>query len=106
MAFTVWSSYNTTEVVVGLVPSPTVLSTDEMGRIAPPIFASVGLNGQNAPGDVFVIQSLLNARLPGPHSPVPVANQSDMASIAGRNRAGSCRKRPSISKNCWPPPMS
>ena len=30
---------------VGLVPSPTVLSVDEMGRIAPPIFTSVGRDG-------------------------------------------------------------
>ena len=65
------------EAALGLVPSPAVLSTDEMGRIAPPIFASVGLNGQNAPGDVFVIQSLLNDRLPKPHSPVPVTGVAD-----------------------------
>jgi len=63
---------------VGLVPSPAVLSTDEMGRIAPPIFASVGQRGDNAPGDVFVIQSLLNDRLPRPHSPVPVTGVADI----------------------------
>jgi hypothetical protein len=49
-----------------------VLSVDEMGRIAPPIFTSVGRGGTNAPGDVFVIQSLLNDRLPRPHAPLPV----------------------------------
>ena len=43
-----------------------------MGRIAPPIFTSVGRDGANSAGDVFVIQSLLNDRLPKPHSPVPV----------------------------------
>jgi flagellum-specific peptidoglycan hydrolase FlgJ len=62
---------------MALIPSPAVLSTDAMGRIAPPIFASVGQNGQNAPGDVFVIQSLLNDRLPAPHSPVPVTGIAD-----------------------------
>jgi hypothetical protein len=33
-----------------------VLSVDEMGRIAPPIFSSVGRGGANSSGDVFVIQ--------------------------------------------------
>ncbi len=63
---------------MGLVPSPTVLSVDEMGRIAPPIFTSVGIGGANAPGDVFVIQSLLNDRLPKPHAPVPVTGVADV----------------------------
>lgn len=63
---------------MGLVPSPTVLSVDEMGRIAPPIFTSVGRGGVNAPGDVFVIQSLLNDRLPKPHAPVPVTGVADV----------------------------
>jgi hypothetical protein len=63
---------------VPLVPSPTILSTDEMGRIAPPIFASVGRDAENKPGDVFVIQSLLNDRLPRPHSDVPVNGQADI----------------------------
>lgn len=49
-----------------------------MGRIAPPIFTSVGRGGTNAPGDVFVIQSLLNDRLPKPHSPVPVTGSADI----------------------------
>ena len=49
-----------------------------MGRIAPPIFASVGRGGVNAPGDVFVIQSLLNDRLPKPHAPVPVNGKADI----------------------------
>ena len=63
---------------MGLVPSPTVLSVDEMGRIAPPIFTSVGRGGANAPGDVFVIQSLLNDRLPKPHAPIPVNGVADV----------------------------
>ena len=62
---------------MGLVPSPTVLSVDEMGRIAPPIFSSVGRGGTNAPGDVFVIQSLLNDRLPKPHAQVPTTGTDD-----------------------------
>ena len=53
---------------MALAPSAVILSTDEMGRVAPPIFASVGEGGVNKPGDVFVIQSLLNDRLPQPHS--------------------------------------
>jgi hypothetical protein len=63
---------------VGLVPSPTVLSVDEMGRIAPPIVTSVGREGVNTPGDVFVIQSLLNDRLLQPHAPVPVNGVADV----------------------------
>jgi hypothetical protein len=55
-----------------------VLSVDEMGRIAPPIFTSVGRNATNAPGDVFVIQSLLNDRLPKPHAPIPVNGVADI----------------------------
>ena len=66
---------------MGLVPSPTVLSLDEMGRIAPPIVQSVGRGGVNRPGDVFVIQSLLNERLPKPHSEVPVTGQADLGTI-------------------------
>jgi hypothetical protein len=66
---------------MGLIPSPTILSTDEMGRIAPPIFASVGRDGENRPGDVFVIQSLLNDRLPRPHSDVPVTGLSDIGTV-------------------------
>src|ERR1700722_11542938 len=69
------------EVGVGLVPSPTVLSVDEMGRIAPPIVTSVGRDGVNAPGDVFVIQSLLNDRLPKPHAPIPVNGVADVGLI-------------------------
>ncbi len=49
-----------------------------MGRIAPPIFHSVGRSGTNDPGDVFVVQSLLNDRLPRPHSPVPVTGVADI----------------------------
>ncbi len=64
-----------------LVPSQTVLSLDEMGRIAPPIVASVGRGADNRPGDVFVIQSLLNDRLPRPHSDVPVTGQADFGTV-------------------------
>src|SRR5215471_4365783 len=49
-----------------------------MGRIAPPIFMSVGRGGANAPGDVFVIQSLLNDRLPKLHAPIPVTGAADV----------------------------
>jgi hypothetical protein len=66
------------EASLALVPSEIILSTDEMGRIAPPILKSVGRDGVNAPGDVFVIQSLLNDRLPKPHSPVPVTGVADV----------------------------
>ncbi len=66
---------------MGLVPSQAILSTDEMGRIAPPIFTSVGRGGVNQPGDVFVVQSLLNDRLPKPHAPVPVAGTVDVGTI-------------------------
>ena len=66
---------------LGLVPSPQILSTDEMGRIAPPIFTSVGQDAVNSPGDVFIIQSLLNDRLPKPHSPVPVTGVADPGMI-------------------------
>ena len=63
---------------MALVPSAVVLSVDEMGRIAPPILKSVGRDGVNAPGDVFVIQALLNDRLPRPHSTVPVTGVADV----------------------------
>jgi mannosyl-glycoprotein endo-beta-N-acetylglucosaminidase len=63
---------------LALIPSPTILSTDAMGRVAPPIQASVGRDGANNPKDVFVIQSLLNDRLPKPHSPVPVTGVADV----------------------------
>ena len=66
---------------VALVPSDAILSTDEMGRIAPPIVTSVGRDGVNRPGDVFVIQSLLNDRLPKPHAPVPVVGIVDVGTI-------------------------
>jgi hypothetical protein len=66
---------------MALVPSPTVLSLDEMGRIAPPIVQSVGRGGVNRPGDVFVIQSLLNDRLPKPHAEVPVTGQADFGTV-------------------------
>jgi flagellum-specific peptidoglycan hydrolase FlgJ len=66
---------------LALVPSNTILSTDVMGRVAPPITASVGRDGANHPGDVFVIQSLLNDRLPKPHSPVPVTGIADIGTV-------------------------
>ena len=52
-----------------------------MGRIAPPIVASVGREGVNNPKDVFVIQGLLNDRLPKPHSPVPVTGVADIGTM-------------------------
>lgn len=52
-----------------------------MGRVAPPIFTSVGQDAVNAAGDVFVIQSLLNDRLPRPHTPVPVTGVADPGTI-------------------------
>lgn len=66
---------------MALAPSQQILSTDEMGRIAPPIFATVGRNAENRPGDVFVIQSLLNDRLPRPHSEVPVSGVADIGTV-------------------------
>jgi len=64
-----------------LVPSLTILSTDEAGSVAPPIFTSVGQDAVNGPGDVFVIQSLLNKRLPQPHTDVPVTGIIDPGTI-------------------------
>ncbi|WP_158745852.1 glucosaminidase domain-containing protein [Acidisphaera sp. L21] len=52
-----------------------------MGRIAPPIFTSVGQDAINSPGDVFVIQSLLNDRLPKPHTPVAVTGTADPGTV-------------------------
>lgn len=66
---------------MGLIPSPTVLSTDEMGRIAPPIVTSVGVGGLNAPVDVFVVQSLLNDRLPKPHAPIVTTGVADIGTV-------------------------
>jgi hypothetical protein len=66
---------------MGLVPSQTILSTDEAGSIAPPIFTSVGQDAVNGPGDVFVIQSLLNRRLPQPHVDVPVTGMMDPGTV-------------------------
>ena len=66
---------------MGLVPSQAILSTDEMGRIAPPIFTSVGRGGVNQPGDVFVIQSLLNDRLPKPHAVVATTGTVDVGTV-------------------------
>ena len=64
-----------------LAPSQTILSTDEAGAVAPPIFTSVGQDAVNGPGDVFVIQSLLNRRLPKPHTEVPVTGAMDPGTI-------------------------
>jgi hypothetical protein len=63
---------------MALVPSPDTLSTDETGRVAPPIVASVGRDAPNNPVDVFIVQSLLNDRLPKPHSPIPVTGAADV----------------------------
>src|SRR4030081_3496279 len=64
-----------------LAPSPTILSTDEVGSVAPPIFTSVGQDAVNGPGDVFVIQSLLNKRLPQPHTHVTATAIADPGTI-------------------------
>ena len=66
---------------MGLVPSPAILSTDEMGRVAPPIFATVGRSGENRAGDVFVVQALLNDRLPKPHTELPVTGVTDPGTV-------------------------
>lgn len=66
---------------MGLVPSPTILSTDQLGRVAPPILTSVGQDAINRPADVFVIQSLLNDRLPRPHAPIDVTGVIDPGTI-------------------------
>ena len=63
---------------MALIPSPTVLSSDVMGRVAPPITQSVGRGGVNAPIDVFIVQSLLDERLPQPHSPVPATGVANV----------------------------
>lgn len=68
-------------VAMCLAPSQTILSTDEAGAVAPPIFTSVGQDAVNGPGDVFVIQSLLNRRLPKPHTDVPVTGTMDPGTI-------------------------
>jgi Mannosyl-glycoprotein endo-beta-N-acetylglucosaminidase len=52
-----------------------------MGRVAPPIVGSVGRDGVNDPKDVFIIQSLLDSRLPKPHSPVPVTGVVDPGTV-------------------------
>ena len=62
-------------------PSPTVLSTDERGQVASPILNSVGRDGANAPLDVYVVQRLLNDRLPRPHSPVPTTGIADVGTV-------------------------
>ena len=64
-----------------LAPSQIILSMDEAGAIAPPIFTSVGQDAVNGAGDVFVIQSLLNKRLPTPHTEVPVTGNMDIGTI-------------------------
>jgi len=68
-------------VAMCLAPSPTILSTDEVGSVAPPIFTSVGQDAVNGPVDVFIIQSLLNKRLPRPHTDVPVTGTADPGTI-------------------------
>ena len=66
---------------MALAPSAQIISTDEIGRVAPPILASVGEGGVNKPGDVFVIQSLLNDRLPQPHTFLPITGDPDVGFI-------------------------
>src|SRR5262245_27192504 len=64
-----------------LAPSQTILSTDELGFVAPPILTSVGQDAVNGPADVFVIQSLLNKRLPRPHTDIAVTGVIDPGTI-------------------------
>ena len=64
-----------------VAPSQIILSIDEAGTVAPPIFTSVGQDAVNGAGDVFVIQSLLNKRLPKPHTEVPVTGNMDPGTI-------------------------
>lgn len=64
-----------------IAPTPIVLVTDDTDRIAAPIFTSVGQDAVNAPGDVFVIQSLLNRRLPRPHVDIPVTGDIDLGTV-------------------------
>jgi hypothetical protein len=52
-----------------------------MGRVAPPIVTSVGQDAINRPADVFVVQSLLNERLPKPHVPIDVTGTIDPGTI-------------------------
>jgi hypothetical protein len=73
--------FDVASVAMCLAPSQTILSTDEAGAVAPPIFTSVGQDAVNGPGDVFVIQSLLNRRLPKPHTEVPVTGTMDPGTI-------------------------
>ncbi len=70
-----------TTVAMCLAPSQIILSMDEAGAIAPPIFTSVGQDAVNGAGDVFVIQSLLNKRLPTPHTEVPVTGIMDIGTV-------------------------
>ncbi|MFH5926809.1 glucosaminidase domain-containing protein [Roseomonas xinghualingensis] len=52
-----------------------------MGRVAPPIITSVGHDAINSPADVFIIQSLLNERLPKPHTAVPITGVIDPGTV-------------------------
>lgn len=64
-----------------VAPSQTILSTDQMGRVAAPITASVGADAVNAAPDVFIIQSLLNDRLPKPHAPIDATGVADPGTV-------------------------
>jgi hypothetical protein len=56
---------------MALIPSQTTLSCDPRGFINPPLMAAVGRDAPNKPVDVFIVQGMLNDRLPAPHTPVP-----------------------------------
>ena len=62
---------------MGLVPSPTLLSIDEMGRIAPPIFTSVGRRRCECAGRCFRRSVVAERPAARPHSPVPVTGVAD-----------------------------
>ncbi len=66
---------------MALVPDHAILSTDPIGRVAPPISAPVGRGGTNDPLDVFVIQQLLDRRLPEPHLPLLATGTLDPGTV-------------------------
>src|SRR5947209_830269 len=68
-------------LALALIPSPTILSTDETGQVGAPLVASVGEDALNLVPDVFIVQSLLERRLPKPHSPVAVTGVIDPGTV-------------------------
>ncbi len=64
-----------------LPPPPAVSSALPAGEVAPPIATSVGADAINDPRDVFVIQALLDQRLPKPHAPIEATGVIDPGTI-------------------------